>query len=185
SSSAQRLATLSEDARAHRSRSRFRGRRGRALVVAIVGIVVVITLLATNAFGSSGTDFRTADASYQRVDALLSGVGTIEPTSQATVAFPVSGTVASVSVKTGDRVDVGQTLAALDTQSLTDTLHQKQATLAQAQLTLSKALAGQSVAASGGASNFSGGGGTATQSSMRSGTTQAVFTAVKTDTGGD
>src|SRR5262245_30282308 len=177
SSSAQRLATLSEDARARRSPSRLRGPRGRALVVATMGVVVVIALLATNAFGSSGTDFRTADASYRRVDALLSGVGTIEPISQATVAFPVSGTVASVSVKTGDRVDVGQTLAALDTQSLTDTLHQKQGTLAQAQLTLSRALAGQSVAASSGGSNFSGGSGTTTQSLRSAGAADAVFTA--------
>ena len=187
SSSAQQIASLSDAARAKRSKSRFRGRRGRALIVAVVGIVVVIALLATNAFGSSGTDFRTADASYQRVDAVLSGVGTIEPISQATVAFPVSGTVGSVSVKTGDRVDVGQTLAALDTQSLTDTLHQKQATLAQAQLTLTRALAGQSASSSnfGNGTGGSGGSGTTTQSALRTGTANAVFTAVKTDTGGD
>ena len=48
------------------------------------------------------------------VDAVLNGVATIEPVSQATVAFPVSGTVASVDVEVGDRVAVGQTLATLD-----------------------------------------------------------------------
>src|SRR5262249_23621310 len=72
------------------------------------------------------------------------GVGSIEPVSQASVAFPASGTVASIAVKVGDTVAAGQTLAGLDTRSLTQSLDQQQATLAQAQLTLSKALAGQS-----------------------------------------
>ena len=57
------------------------------------------------------------------------GVATIEPVSQATVAFPVSGTVASVDVQVGQPVEASGTLASLDTQALTQALHTKQAAL--------------------------------------------------------
>ena len=121
------------------------------MVVALV-VVVVSVVLATQAFGSSGPDYRVATVARHDVDATLTGVGTIEPVSQATVAFPVSGTVASVAVRVGDVIVVGSTLASLDTDSLQQTVHQKQAALAQAQLTLSRALAGESVSgATGGA----------------------------------
>ena len=86
----------------------------------------------------------------------LNGVAVVEPVSQASVAFPAAGTVASVNVKVGDSVTVGQALASLDPQALTQTLHEKQATLAQAQLTLQKALNGESVSGVGSGSTGTG-----------------------------
>ena len=83
--------------------------------------------------------------------ALLDAVATIEPVSQATVAFPVAGTVDSVRVEVGDSVTVGGTLATLDTASLEDTLHERQAALDRAELTLARALAGETVSTTGGA----------------------------------
>jgi HlyD family secretion protein len=143
-------------------------RRRRKHLTAFLGGVAVIALvlgllLATGAFGSSGSSYTTATAGPAMVDARQTGVATIEPVAQATVAFPVSGTVASVNVALGQAVDAGGTLASLDTTSLTTTLHAKQAALAQAQLTLSKALSGQSISlgsASGGFGGSSGSGGT-------------------------
>ncbi|HMG27948.1 MAG TPA: HlyD family efflux transporter periplasmic adaptor subunit, partial [Acidimicrobiia bacterium] len=85
------------------------------------------------------------------VDAALTGTATIEPVSQAKLAFPIGGTVAAVNVKVGDPVTVGQSLASLDPASLLSDLAGKQQALAQAQLTLDNALSGQSTSTAGGA----------------------------------
>lgn len=128
-------------------------------------VVVVTALVASQAFGGSGASYRTATAATENVDAVQTGVATIEPVAQASVAFPVSGTVATVNVHVGDHVDASGTLASLDTTALARTLHAKQAALAQAQLTLSKGLAGQSISlgsgggSAGGSSGGSGGSG--------------------------
>ena len=126
-------------------------RRGR-IVLALAIVLLVTVLVATEAFGSSTPNYVTASVSRQNVASTLTGVATIEPTSQATVAFPVSGTVATIDVEVNDTVSAGQVLATLDPTSLNTTLHQKELTLAQAQLTLSKALAGESVSGGGGSS---------------------------------
>ena len=133
---------------------------GAFAAVAFV-ILVVVVALVSGVFGSSGSGYRTAAASTQNVNAALGGVATIEPTLEATIAFPMSGTVASVGVKPGDKVSAGQTLAQLETQSLTQTVDQDTATLAQDQLTLSEALSGQSTGGAGSGSSGAGASGAA------------------------
>jgi HlyD family secretion protein len=121
-------------------------RRLRTFAMAVAGLVVVAVVGAGVAMAASGSDttrYRTTTASEQSVAALLNGVATIQPVSQASVAFPVSGTVAGVNVKPGDTVAVGQPLAALDTTTLNSALDQDQAALDQANLALSQALAGK------------------------------------------
>jgi multidrug efflux pump subunit AcrA (membrane-fusion protein) len=142
-----------------------------------------VVLLATNAFGSDSNSYRVAVVGDHDVDALQSGVATIEPVSQATVAFPVAGTVSAVNVKVGDQVAVGQALASLNPQSLMDNLHTQEAALAQAQLTLSKALSGQSVGSAGGTGGSGGSGGTGSggaNAALSSARTAAAPTAVLT-----
>src|SRR5690349_3459892 len=146
--SADKLASLFEDP-STADRPWWRRHRRTGFVVAAIAILLVV-LLATNAFGSDSNSYRVAVVGDHDVDALQSGVATIEPVSQATVAFPVAGTVSAVNVKVGDQVAVGQALASLNPQSLMDNLHTQEAALAQAQLTLSKALSGQSVGSAGG-----------------------------------
>jgi multidrug efflux pump subunit AcrA (membrane-fusion protein) len=146
----------------------WRRRSGVAVIVLVVGALVVSGLVAASAFGSSGDSYRMATASTENVDAVLTGVATIEPVAQASVAFPVSGAVASVNVQIGQPVVAGGTLASLDTQSLVRTLHAKQAALAQAQLTLSKALSGQSVGGLGATTGASGSGSTGAPSATSS-----------------
>lgn len=131
-------------------------RRRRQGLIAVIAIVVIGSLvLAAQAFGAENATYRTATVGTHDVDALLNGVATIEPVSQASVAFPAKGTVATVNVKVGDSVTVAQALASLDPQALTQTLHEKQAALAQAQLTLEKALNGESVSGGSGSGNNS------------------------------
>ena len=79
------------------------------------------------------------------VDQVLETVATIEPVTQATVAFPIAGTVETVEVGAGSRVAVGTPLAGLDTASLDRTLRQQQAALDQAELSLERALNGDAV----------------------------------------
>ena len=118
-----KLATLFPDLEPDATVSTPPSRRRSLRAVAAIALVILALIVAalSGAFQSSGSGYRTAVASTQNVDAALSGVATIEPTLQATVAFPSSGTVASVGVKIGDKVSAGQTLAQLDTQSLQQT----------------------------------------------------------------
>ena len=105
-------------------------------------------------------------------------VATIEPVSQATVAFPVSGTVASTSVAVGHTVTIGQILATLDIADLQATLNEKQAALAEAELTLQLALNGESVTPSGGST-------IRLTSATTGGTSDIVLTAATVAPGGD
>src|SRR5262249_56145702 len=105
---------------------------------------------ARRGWGMSGPDADPAAAARRSVDAALTGTATIEPVSQANVAFPIGGTVAAVNVKVGDPVTVGQSLASLDPASLLSDLAGKQQALAQAQLTLDNALSGQPTSPAGG-----------------------------------
>jgi HlyD family secretion protein len=153
--------------------------RTRTIVIVVV-IVVVIGSVATAAIAlsSSGShSYRTAVATTGAVTQQLNSTGTIEPLSQATVAFPISGTVASVNATLGASVTTGQTLATLDTTSLTSAVLSKQATLASAELDLYKAVNGEAI--SGGSRTGSGGTGSAS-SGATTPTTDAVTTAAVT-----
>jgi HlyD family secretion protein len=114
------------------------------------------------------------------VDQVLTGVGTIAPVSQATVAFPAAGTVSSVGVHVGDKVAAGAALASLDTAALQASVSQAQATLDQAKLTLERARNGQSTPSTSAGASSAGSSGAATpasSTSSSSGTASAVLTA--------
>jgi HlyD family secretion protein len=145
------VATLFPSSVSVSRRRRAIRRRARAGAIAVVVLAVALAgvVVAMRASASGPAQYRTMAAAQRNVDALLHGVATIEPVTQAAVAFPVSGTVASVAVTPGATVAAGQPLAALDTASLQAALDNQQAALDQANLTLQKALAGQSVPAPG------------------------------------
>lgn len=119
--------------------------RSRPRAAAIAAGLVVVALAASTVAGR-GADvgsYRTAVVSEQQVDQVLRSVGSIEPVTQAAVAFPVAGTVSGVDVAVGDQVTVGQSLASLDAGDLTTSLHAAEANLASAELSLELALAGE------------------------------------------
>lgn len=130
------------------STRRRRLRRG-AGVVAVVVIGAAATLSVRAAAGTGDRGYRTAVVGQHDVSATLTSVGTIEPVSQASVAFPVAGTVDAVAVATGNTVHLGQTLATLDATELERSLRSAQADLAEAELNLEKALNGEDVSSSG------------------------------------
>lgn len=116
-----------------------RGRSRRRRVAVAAGAVVVLAaggLAISHAAAAPATPFRTGTASAQHIDRLLTAVAVLEPVSQASVAFPRSGTVATVDVAVGARVAAGQTLATLDASALTDAIEAEQAALTAAQANL-------------------------------------------------
>jgi HlyD family secretion protein len=133
-------------------------RRRAVVAIALVVVLVATVVVATQAFGAGEAGYRTATVGRHDVDARQTGVATIEPVAQASVAFPAAGTVATVPVKVGDRVAAGQTIATLDPASLERTVREKQAALAQAQLTLERARNGEDVGGAGGGDGGSSGG---------------------------
>jgi multidrug efflux pump subunit AcrA (membrane-fusion protein) len=153
--------------------------------VAMVGLGVAALLVGvvySQASAATTAHYRTAPVGTHDVTATLTSVGSIEPVSGASVAFPAAGTVATVNVAPGDTVVAGQTLATLDTTSLVINLHDQQATLATAQLTLAKALAGESVTTStgrsgSGGSSSAGGSGSASSSGSSSGSSAGTGSA--------
>jgi HlyD family secretion protein len=85
---------------------------------------------------SSGTSYRTATAGPATVTATLNLVGTIEPVTEATVKFPVSGQVSAVSVAQGQQVTAGQPLAQLNTTTLAAQVSSDQSQVATEQAKL-------------------------------------------------
>ncbi len=160
-------------------------RRGAIAGAAIVLAAVLLAAFATGALGSNGAAYRTAVVTERAVDAEITSVATIEPVSQATVGFPTSGTVESVSVQVGDQVAAGDTLARLDTVDLERQLHTAEAALAQAELTLRNGLNGQKSTSSPGgtvAVRTASTSGTGPASTSTTGTaSRIVFTAASTD----
>src|SRR5260221_12146382 len=120
-----------------------RRRSRRVLALGAVGAMLVAALVATGALAdttSPSSSLRTAVVKTGDVSQVLQRSGTIEPVAQATVAFPISGTISIVGVQPGDNVSSGQTLATLDTAALQSDLASRQAALAATQLTLDQAL---------------------------------------------
>lgn len=124
--------------------SQARQARGIKPKIITGGVVVlaVIALVASRATGENGSSLRTALARNRSVSKTVEEVGTIEPVSAASVAFPIAGTVATVNVTKGATVTRGQTLATLDTSDLQRAVNAAKAQLAQAKLTLADAIAG-------------------------------------------
>ncbi|MFC0544679.1 efflux RND transporter periplasmic adaptor subunit [Kutzneria chonburiensis] len=117
-----------------------RKRRGFRRSRVVIGIVVLVLLGGgAVAYAATRTDdpsYRTTTAGPAKVTSVLTGTGTVQPVSQATVSFPVSGQVAAVSVKQGDTVTSGQVLAQLNTTTLSGQVSSAQSTLANAQAKL-------------------------------------------------
>ncbi|WP_261576157.1 biotin/lipoyl-binding protein, partial [Frankia gtarii] len=99
-------------------------------VVAVGG-----TLLGWTLSGDSGTSVssRLVAASVGQIRQTVSATGTLEPTRQANLSFAVAGEVTAVKVAVGDKVQVGQTLATIDSAALATTAAQAQATVANDQ----------------------------------------------------
>jgi HlyD family secretion protein len=115
-------------------------------------MVVLVALLgggaAAWAAGTGGpTGYVMAHVVRATVNNSLTLVGTVEPVTDASVAFEVGGKVASVTAAAGQQVTPGQSLATLDTTALSETVSSDQSTLASDEAKLSEDEANQSSSA--------------------------------------
>lgn len=94
-----------------------RPRLGLALA-AVVVLVLAGSGIALAVTGDSGPHYRLAAVEKATIEQELTSVGTVAAVNRATVAFPVSGTVESVTATLGAKVAAGQVLASLATGSL-------------------------------------------------------------------
>lgn len=118
----------------------------RVLRFAMIAAVLLCTgaVVAKQTFASTDpVRYRTASASTHDVQEVLAEVGTVASVKQASVSFPVSGTVESVDVEVGDVVEPGDVLASLDPEDLKRGVTTAKSALAQAELTLERALNGE------------------------------------------
>ena len=109
----------------------------------------------SRAAASGPPAYRTAAVTTASVARTLAVPGVLEPVDQATAAFQVAGTVASVPVTQGQQVRAGQTLATLDPALLQQQVSAAQAALTAAQAKLAADESGQSTSATGTASGAS------------------------------
>jgi HlyD family secretion protein len=123
-------------------------RLARATALTAAGVVVAAGAGTAYAeLSASGPAYRLASVASADVTSDLQVVGTLTPERQASVSFPVDGTVASVAVTAGQRVAAGQLLGAVDTAPLKASLASAQSTLATANLRVHNDLASQDAAA--------------------------------------
>ena len=80
--------------RSQRRRQRLR----RAGTVIVGGALVAGGVVVVRSSGSTPESYRTAVVTARPIESTLDAVATIEPTSQASVSFPVAGTIATLSV---------------------------------------------------------------------------------------
>lgn len=137
--------------------TRFPIRKRAAAAIVVAAAVLGGAVAAASARSEPAPSYRTATASVRSVDQQIHAVGTVEPVSQASVAFPVAGTVAGVDVTVGEEVSVGSRLATLDLAELEVARNEKQAALDQAELVLQMALDGEDVSGIAGGGAPSGG----------------------------
>jgi len=162
-------------------------RRGRAVAAGLTAVVVLAAVGVGTAHAlqsSPDAAYRTAVVTKSSVDETLERSGTIEPVAQASVAFPLSGTVATVAVTGGATVTTGEVLATLQTTSAEADLTSKQATLAQDQLTVSQAVtAASTVTVSTTKSTSSSTSARSNASTSKSGSTGSTTTSTTTPSG--
>jgi multidrug efflux pump subunit AcrA (membrane-fusion protein) len=133
-----------------RVRARPGGGRGRTVIGALVVAVVLLAggAAAWSAESSGNSGYRMAKVVRASVAQSLAVVGTVEPVSDASAAFQVSGQVATITATVGEQVSAGQSLGTLDTASLSETVSSDQSTVDADEAKLSEDEASETAAAS-------------------------------------
>ena len=110
-----------------------------AAIIIVLGAAAGLTLWLTGSSTPTGLVVTTqvVKVSTGTIKQTVATSGTIEPASQASLNFAVSGTVDAVNVKAGQTVTTGQVLATVGTTALQADLDSAQAQLTSAEARLS------------------------------------------------
>lgn len=104
------------------------------IFIAVIGVIAAIFL-----FGRSKEPlYNTVTAERKNIVQEVSVTGRVEPAQSVELAFEVSGRVAAVNVRVGDKVSSGKILASLDTTELQAQLLKYQANLESEQAVLNE-----------------------------------------------
>jgi macrolide-specific efflux system membrane fusion protein len=121
-----------------------RRRKRRALVIGaaivlLAGLATGLTLAFTGGSPATGLviSSETVKVTTGTIKQTVATSGTLEPASEASLDFGVSGTVTGVDVHAGEAVTAGQVLATVGTTALSADVDAAQANLASAQARLS------------------------------------------------
>jgi len=103
--------------------------KNKWVIAGLVAVILIILIIWARS-GSTAVSVETASAAIGNVIETVSVTGTISPVGKSDLSFKKGGVIASIYVKVGDSVSVGQPIASLDGASDLAALHAAQATLA-------------------------------------------------------
>src|SRR5258708_4269028 len=109
-----------------------------AVLVAVAAVIRLRSASAAAQAASAGPVFETATVDRGDVAIVVNATGTIQANQNVFLAFPSTGKVTSISVKPGDYVLKGQTLATIDNQAALDAVTSAQVKLNAQQIALDK-----------------------------------------------
>lgn len=112
------------------------------IILAILAVAVVLTLWRVLRTADEAPDYVFTEVVRTDLRATVSSTGTLEALETVDVGTQVSGQVAAVYVDYNDRVEAGQLLALLDTESLDASLADARARVVQMQAQQAQAQAG-------------------------------------------
>lgn len=117
----------------------------KKVIWTIIGLLVVVPI-AYNIFKpkDNSANIQTEIIKKQNVTSTVLATGQVVSSTDLSLSFKSSGVVQSVSVKEGDKVKAGQTLAYLDQKDAYASLTSARGALAQAQASYNKVIAGAS-----------------------------------------
>ena len=119
-------------------------RRRIWIPILIVGGLIVGFLVLRPSPEPEVAEERTATIETGPLQVWVTGTGTVEPASQATLSFKTAGTLGEIAVEVGQQIQAGQILALLDPGSLAANLLGAEADLIAAQQALEDLLEGAS-----------------------------------------
>ncbi len=108
----------------------------------ILLLIILVSLFFSNR--KPKVDYSTVFAKEGQLIQTVSESGTVKPVKELSLNFLSSGRLKEIKVKTGDKVEIGQVLAALEDTSLQVRKAETEAALSVAEASLSKLLAGAS-----------------------------------------
>src|SRR5437667_5076297 len=114
------------------------------LIIGALVLVVAAVLVGRGLLGAqtARAAVQTGTVTRGDIQATVLSSGALQPAADLTLTFGSAGTVATINVKPGDRVEKGQTIAALDATDLNLAVVQAEANLNSAKAKLDSLKAG-------------------------------------------